>query len=63
MPEAPAVEELKRKEGGNIFVFGGANLSSTLIEHGLFDQYRLAVVPVVVASVVAVRAAVASARE
>jgi dihydrofolate reductase len=31
-------------------VFGSAGLSRTLIEHGLFDEYRLAIVPVVLGS-------------
>ncbi len=36
-----AVEEvakLKRQPGKNMFVFGSANLSSTLLEHDLFDE-------------------------
>ena len=41
------VRELKSKGSGNIFVFGSANLSATLIEAGLFDEYRLAVVPII----------------
>jgi dihydrofolate reductase len=43
---AAETEELKRERQGNLFVFGSANLSSGLVEHGLFDEYRLAVVPV-----------------
>ena len=30
-----------------MFVFGSANLSATLIKNNLFDEYRLAVVPVI----------------
>jgi dihydrofolate reductase len=41
------VEELKRKGDRNIFVFGSGDLSATLLEHGLFDEYRLCIVPVV----------------
>ena len=41
------VRELKSKGSGNIFVFGSANLSATLIQAGLFDEYRLAIVPIV----------------
>ena len=43
---AAEVEELKRQGSGNTFVFGSGNLSASLIEHGLFDEYRLAVAPV-----------------
>ena len=44
------VEELKRKGEKNIFVFGSGNLSSTLLELGLFDEYRICLVPVVLGS-------------
>lgn len=47
---AAAVTELKRAGDGNIFVFGSGELSRTLMERGLFDEYRLAVVPVVLGS-------------
>jgi dihydrofolate reductase len=43
---AAEIQDLKRQAQGNIFVFGSANLSAGLVEHGLFDEYRLAVVPV-----------------
>lgn len=38
---------LKHQGTGNTFVFGSGNLSATLIEHGLFDEYRVAVAPVI----------------
>lgn len=41
-----AVEALKRQPGNDVFVFGSADLSATLMQHGLFDEYRLCVVPV-----------------
>ncbi len=41
------VQALKRMGEQNIFVFGSGDLSATLLEHGLFDEYRLCVVPVV----------------
>jgi dihydrofolate reductase len=44
------VEELKRKGERNIFVFGSGDLSATLLEKGLFDEYRLCLVPVVLGS-------------
>lgn len=40
------IQELKRQGDGNMFVFGSANLSAALMEHGLFDEYRLALAPV-----------------
>jgi dihydrofolate reductase len=44
---ADAVRTLKRERSGNWFVFGSANLSAALIEHDLFDEYRLLVAPVI----------------
>jgi dihydrofolate reductase len=41
------VTRLKEQPGGNIGV-GGADLASTLIRHGLVDEYELFVYPVVV---------------
>lgn len=40
------IKELKHQGNGNIFVFGSGRLCVTLMEHGLFDEYRLAVAPV-----------------
>jgi len=44
------VEELKRAGHKNIFVFGSGGLSATLLEQGLYDEYRLCLVPVVLGS-------------
>lgn len=44
---APEVRRLKDRGEKNIFVFGSANLSATLMREGLFDEYRLCLVPVV----------------
>jgi dihydrofolate reductase len=44
---AEQVPELKRHGTGNMFVFGSANLCATLMQHDLFDEYRLAVTPTV----------------
>ena len=41
------VAELKRQPGKDLFVFGSANLSSTLMRNGLFDEYRLGINPVI----------------
>jgi dihydrofolate reductase len=43
---AAEVVKLKHGEGQDLFVFGSANLSATLISAGLVDEYRLAVTPV-----------------
>ena len=42
-----AVSDLKRQGDRNIFLFGSADLSSTLMDAGLFDEYRFGVVSVV----------------
>jgi dihydrofolate reductase len=42
-----AVRDLKKQGVRNMFVFGSANLSETLIHEDLFDEYRLAITPVV----------------
>lgn len=44
------VLKLKREGAGNVFIFGSADLSSTLMKHGLIDEYRLAVTPLVLGS-------------
>jgi dihydrofolate reductase len=44
---AGTVLRLKREGDGQSLVFGSAELCATLIEHDLFDEYRLLVVPVV----------------
>lgn len=43
---AEAVARLKEQPGKDIFVFGSADLSATLIRNGLFDEYRIGLVPV-----------------
>jgi dihydrofolate reductase len=45
-----AVEEvaaLKRGKGKDLFVFGSAKLSDSLMRGGLFDEYRVCIAPVV----------------
>ena len=44
---AGAVRQLKREGEKDLFVFGSAHLSRTLMDEDLFDEYRLALVPVV----------------
>ena len=40
-----AIPQLKQQGDGNLFVFGSADLSSTLMKAKLFDEYRLAITP------------------
>ena len=44
---AGKVAELKRSGDGDSYVFGSGNLSATLIDNGLFDEYRVAVAPLI----------------
>jgi dihydrofolate reductase len=47
--DAPAaIAQLKREGNGDMCVFGSAKLSASLMEHGLFDEIRLALVPVII---------------
>jgi len=41
-----AVARLKEQPGQGLFVFGSADLSTTLIRQGLFDEYRIGLVSV-----------------
>jgi dihydrofolate reductase len=45
VPEA--VRRLKQEGNGTMFVFGSADFSSTLIEQGLVDEYRLGINPLI----------------
>jgi dihydrofolate reductase len=44
---AAELKALKEKGDRHTFVFGSANLSNTLMENNLFDEYRLAFAPVI----------------
>jgi dihydrofolate reductase len=44
---AGAVARLKEQVAGEILVYGSAQLMQTLLEHGLVDELRLMVFPVV----------------
>lgn len=39
------VARLKREARKDLFIFGSANFASTLMPHGLIDEYRLCVTP------------------
>lgn len=41
------VARLKYENGGDLYVFGSADLSASLMARDLFDEYRLCIVPVV----------------
>src|SRR3989442_1111438 len=41
------VAKLKQQPGKDLFIFGSANLSSTLMRHGLIDEYRLGLNPLI----------------
>jgi dihydrofolate reductase len=44
---AAAVAELKRSRAGGLLVFGSGELCAVLMDAGLFDEYRLAIAPVI----------------
>jgi len=41
------IAQLKAKSNKDIYVFGSANLSETLIKENLFDEYRIYIAPVI----------------
>lgn len=47
---AAEVEKLKGEPGGDLFIFGSADLSVTLFQHALIDEIRVIVNPVVIGS-------------
>ena len=44
------IAKLKAQPGGDLLVAGSATLAHTLIEHGLVDEYRLMVFPIILGS-------------
>ena len=40
------ISKLKKQGDGNMFVFGSADLSASLMNAGMFDEYRLCIAPV-----------------
>ncbi len=47
---AEGVAELKRQPGKDLLVIGSGVLSQTLMQHGLVDEYRLMIHPIVLGS-------------
>ena len=47
---AKAVAELKAKPGGELVVYGSADLVNELLKHDLIDEYRLLIYPVILGS-------------
>ena len=44
---AAELARLKGQGSGDMYVFGSADLSRTLMNEGLFDEYRIGIAPVV----------------
>ena len=44
------VRELKAESGKDIYVFGSADLLATLLRHGLVDEYRVGIAPLLLGS-------------
>lgn len=47
---AEKVEQIKKQDGKDIWLYGGANLIKTFIQLGLIDEYRISVHPIVLGS-------------
>ncbi|HET7002058.1 MAG TPA: dihydrofolate reductase family protein [Puia sp.] len=47
---AVEITKLKAQGGGDMYVFGSADLSATFINENLFDEYRIGVAPVLIGS-------------
>ncbi|MFC6102134.1 dihydrofolate reductase family protein [Olivibacter domesticus] len=41
------IMKLKEQDGGDIYVFGSANLSETFVNDNLFDEYRIGIAPII----------------
>ncbi len=47
---AQEIARLKQQRGKDLLVFGSAKLASTLVQHGLIDEFRVMVNPVIIGS-------------
>lgn len=41
------IKKIKEQGGGNMYVFGSANLSEAFVNDNLFDEYRIGISPVI----------------
>jgi dihydrofolate reductase len=46
----PAVKKIQQEEGGNIWLWGGANLTTFFLNQNMVDEMWLAVVPILLGS-------------
>lgn len=46
-PAETEVARLKNEPGNDLYIFGSANLSDAFVKHGLIDEYRICVAPLV----------------
>ena len=44
------IKRIKEESGNDMYVFGSANLSETLLNDNLFDEYRIGIAPVILGS-------------
>ena len=47
---AEEISRLKQKQGKDMVIFGSSDLALTLIQHGLIDEYRILLNPIVLGS-------------
>jgi dihydrofolate reductase len=48
--DPPAIQGMKREQGGDMIVFGSGSVVSELTKHGLIDEYQFVVNPVLLGS-------------
>lgn len=44
------IQKLQKEEGGNIWVYGGADIANQLIRENLIDEYHLTIMPIILGS-------------
>lgn len=44
------IKKIKEEGGGDLYVFGSANLSETFVNDNLFDEYRIGISPAILGS-------------